>query len=460
MKQKIDNYFGITKNNSSYKIEIIGGVTAFISMSYIIFVNPLILSQAGMDEMAVFAATAVGSAIATLIMGLYAKFPLALAPCMSMNAFFTYTVVLSNGFTWEQALACVFLSSILFIILSFSGQRQKMLNAIPNDLKCASTVGLGLFICTIGLKNAGIIIGDDNLIMSIGSFLDPNVIIAVSGIIALCILLVKNKKFIVVKSMLVSLITAYVIKVLAYTGIIDMTSEVYITLPYIDASSGILINPFIPIQAMVENTLFVGITHISEVLTISGLGVVLTFCFLDFFSTSATLNAATTQVTNISSDIEENSKIYVADAVGTMSGAILGTSNITTYIESVSGIVSGARTGFSAVIVAILFLLSLFLYPLLSMFTASVIAPALFAIGIFMFNNIGLINWDGGYEKTIPCFLTILLMPLSGSIILGLTIGFLFYTILMLCANKKGEITMPMYMISALSFIYLISITV
>ncbi|MEG0686903.1 MAG: NCS2 family permease [Erysipelotrichales bacterium] len=455
LTKKLDAFFNISESGSNIKREVLGGISGYLAMAYIIFVNPSVLADAGMNPDAVFAATVIGAAIATLIMGLYAKFPLGLAPCMSMNAFFAYSVVKGTGFSWEEALACVFVSSVLFIILSISGMRFKILQAIPDVLKNAGSVGLGLFIAFIGFKNSGIIVADESSMIKFGSLTNPNTIMAMVGILVLAILLVRKSKSAVILSMLSSLVIGLIIVGLNSNGIINLSEEVASTLPALKGD--LIVLPKVPLESMFNDTFLVALKSVPKVLSISGISVVLTFTFLDFFGTAATLSAATTQVKNFDIDTKGNKRLYFVDAISSLIGSLLGTSNITTYIESVSGIVAGARTGLMAVVMAVLFLLSLFLYPLLSLFTSAVTAPALIAIGIFMFQNVSTINWNSSFETSIPAFLTIVLMPLTGSIALGLTFGFIFYTLLMLIAKRRKEIHNYMYVIAFISIIYIIS---
>lgn len=450
--EKVDKYFSITERGSSIRKEIIGGVTAFLSMSFIIFVNPSVLGDAGMNPSAVFASTLLGASIATLIMGVFAKFPLGLASCMSMNAFFAYSVVNDSGFSWQEALACVLLSSILFIGLSASGMRQKFLKAMPKQLKSAGSVGLGLYIFFMGLRNSEIIVIDQVQIVKLGSFTNPNVIIAATGIIALVVLLVRKSKYAVVYSMMWALIMGVGISILNSNGILNIDAETASRLPYVNLSN--LQLPHVPIMAMIDETLFVAVENIPKVLSVSGIGVILTFTFLDFLGTTETLTAASSELEHF--DIKTDNKgIYMVDAIGTFFGSLLGTSNITTYTESVSGVVAGARTGLAAVVVAILFLLSFFLYPFLSLFTTPITAPALIAIGIFMFKNVADINWKADFEVTIPAFFTIALMPMTGSIALGLTFGFIFHTLLMLVAGRRKEVHPYLYFLNAISLLYI-----
>lgn len=458
MKAKIDQFFGITRSNSTFKRELTGGITAFLAMSYVIFVNPVILGQAGMPEDAVFMATILSSAVSMLIMGLWARFPLGLAPCMSMNAFFTYSVVLQMGKPWQEALACVLVSSVLFIILAMSGVRSKIIKAIPVSVKQAGTVGLGIFIAFVSFKNSGIIVPDEGTFITFGGFHDPNVIIAFFGIIVAAFFLVRKNQYAVFLGMIGAAIMGLFIRFGVSMDWFSFSDEVVASLPQLPKGSPITF-PSGPIDTMLNETFLVSFKNLPKMLSADSIIVILTFLFLDFFGTATTLSAAATQVADIKNeDFEDNTRIYAADAWGTFVGAIFGTSNLSTYIESVSGIIAGARTGLMSVFVALLFLLSTFFYPILSLVTPAVTTPAMVVIGIFMMQNITSIRWDGGFEEVIPAFLTIVMMPLTGSIALGLVLGFLSYEICMIFAKRIGEISPFMHFISIISIAYLFTL--
>lgn len=458
MKQKIDSFFGISKANSTFTRELTGGVTAFLSMAYVIFVNPIILSQAGMPKDAVFMATIISTAISMFIMGLYTRFPLGLAPCMSMNAFFAFSVVMQMGMPWQEALSAVFASSILFLILSFSGVRQKIISAIPVSVKQAGTVGLGIFIAFVSFKNSGIIVPDAGNFITFGGFDNPNVIIAFSGIIVAAFFLVRKNQYAVFLGMLGAAITGLLIRLGATNGLFNLAPEVIATLPHLPTGSPVVL-PVGPFKEMMDTTFMVSIKNLGSLMSIDSMIVVLTFLFLDFFGTATTLSAAATQIPHMSSEeFESNKRIYVTDALGSFVGSIFGTSNLSTYIESVSGIIAGARTGLMAVVVGVLFLLSAFLHPLLSLVTAAVTTPAMVAIGIFMMQNITNIRWDGGFEEIIPAFLVIVMMPLTGSIALGLVLGFLSYEICMIFAKRFDELPIQMHIISLISLAYIFTL--
>ncbi|MGI6154832.1 MAG: NCS2 family permease, partial [Enterococcus lemanii] len=393
MKEKIDQYFGITKSGSTFKRELTGGVTAFLAMSYVIFVNPIILGQAGMPQDAVFMSTILSSAIAMLVMGLWARFPLGLAPCMSMNAFFAYSVVLQMGKTWQEALSTVLVSSILFILLAISGLRSTIIKAIPVSVKQAGTVGLGIFIAFVSFKNSGIIVPDEGMFITFGGFHDPNVIIAFFGLTTAAYFLIRKNQYAVFLGMIGAAICGLFIRFGASMDWFHLSESVVAGLPQLPSGSPVVL-PTQPMQSMLDETFLVAVTTLPKMLSADSIIVILTFLFLDFFGTATTLSAAATQVSDIKREsFEDNKRIYSADAIGSFVGSIFGTSSLSTYIESVSGIIAGARTGLMSVIVAILFLLSTFFYPVLSLVTPAVTTPAMVVIGIFMMQNITSIKW-------------------------------------------------------------------
>ena len=458
MKEALNRYFGIEQSGSTIKREMTGGLTAFLSMSYVIFVNPIILGQAGMPEDAVFMATIISTAVAVLIMGFYAKFPLGLAPCMSMNAYFAFSVVMQMGLSWQAALSSVLVSSILFIILSFSNVRQSIIKEIPHSIKQAGTVGLGIFIAFISFKNSGIIVPDAGQYIKFGGFANPNVIIAFAGIIVASFFLVRNNQYAVFFGMVGAALVGLFLRFGADIGWFAFAPEVIESLPQPPAGSPVAI-PVEPFNSMMNTTFGVSIKHLPEILNVKGIIVALTFLFLDFFGTATTLSAAASQIPDLSREkFEENHKIYAADAIGTFVGSIFGTSNLSTYIESVSGIIAGARTGLMSVVVGILFLLSVFIYPLLSLVTAAVTTPAMVVIGIFMMQNITTIEWHKGFETVIPSFLIIVMMPLTGSISLGLVLGFISWELCMIFAGRFSEISKTMNIITLISIAYLFTI--
>ena len=458
MKTAIDKFFGITESGSTYKREFTGGVTAFLAMAYVIFVNPVILGQAGIPEDAVFMSTILSSAIAMLIIGLWARFPLGIAPCMSMNAFFAYSVVLQMGKTWQEALSSVFVASILFLILALSGIRSKIIKAIPMSVKQAGTVGLGIFIAFVSFKNSGIIVPDEGMFITFGGFHNPNVIIAFFGIIVAAFFLIRKNQYAVFLGMIGAALCGLFIRLGASLDWFHLGAEVVAGLPKLPEGSPVVL-PTVPWDAMINDTFLVAIKNLDKMLSLDSVIVILTFLFLDFFGTATTLSAAATQVGEVRKEnFEDNKRIYSADALGSFFGSMLGTSSLATYIESVSGIIAGARTGLMSVIVAILFLLSSFFFPVLSLVTPAVTTPAMVLIGVFMMQNITDIKWRGGFEEVIPAFLTIVMMPLTGSIALGLVLGFLAYEICMIFAKRTKEIPVFMHFITIISILYLFTL--
>ena len=423
-----------------------------------VFVNPIILGQAGMPQDAVFMSTILSSAIAMLVMGLWARFPLGLAPCMSMNAFFAYSVVLQMGKTWQEALSTVLVSSILFILLAISGLRSTIIKAIPVSVKQAGTVGLGIFIAFVSFKNSGIIVPDEGMFITFGGFHDPNVIIAFFGLTTAAYFLIRKNQYAVFLGMIGAAICGLFIRFGASMDWFHLSESVVAGLPQLPSGSPVVL-PTQPMQSMLDETFLVAVTTLPKMLSADSIIVILTFLFLDFFGTATTLSAAATQVSDIKREsFEDNKRIYSADAIGSFVGSIFGTSSLSTYIESVSGIIAGARTGLMSVIVAILFLLSTFFYPVLSLVTPAVTTPAMVVIGIFMMQNITSIKWDGGFEEIIPAFLTIVMMPLTGSIALGLVLGFLSYEICMIFAKRFDELPPVMHLISLISLAYLFTL--
>lgn len=458
MLQKIDQYFGITEMGSSFKTELTGGLTAFLAMAYVIFVNPIILSQAGIPESAVFAATIISSAIAMLIMGIYSRFPLGIAPCMSMNAFFAYSVVLGMGIPWQTGLAAVLVASLLFTAISLVGVRTKIIAAIPISVKQAGTVGLGIFIAFVGFKNSGIIVPSDSLFITFGGFGNPNVIIAIIGILVAAIFLVKKSQYAVFIGMVAAAVAGLFIRFGADIGWFSIADTYLASLPQLPTGSPVAL-PIEPLQTMASETLFVAVKSLPNLLNLPAIMVVCTFLFLDFFGTATTLAAATSQVPQFKEKkLEDSGKVFFADALGSTVGSLLGTSSLSTYIESVSGVLVGARTGLMVVVTAILFLLSLFFYPLLSLVTSAVTTPALVIIGVFMMKNVVTIDWETSFEEIIPAFITIVMMPLTGSIALGLTMGFVSYELLMIVAGRSKELPLTMHVIAIVSVLYMITL--
>ncbi len=455
---KIKAFFKIDERKSSIWAELIGGLVTFLAMVYILPVNAGILSDnTGMNFAAVFAATAIATAFATLLMGLYANYPVALAPGMGVNAFFTYTVIWQLNYSWEQALAAVFISGVLFVIISLTGVRRYIINAIPKNLKLAIGAGIGFFIAFIGLKNAGVIVANGSTFVALGDLSHPTVLLGLFGIILVFILYAMNKK-ISRFAVIISIVTIAVAGLLlgaifpslkdampAYnSGSLGSVKDIKYTIGKCFAAiPDLLANPM-------------------------SYAVIFTFLFVDFFDTAGTLVAVgkDSGLMDENGQMQGDNNAFLADAVGTVAGSVLGTSTVTSYIESTTGIQSGARTGLSSVVVALLFIVSLLFYPLFSVagsieatpgvFYSPVTAMALVFVGAMMIGALKDIDWK---DPVIVCcaFITIIMMLLAYSIAEGIAFGFIFYVLMMLASKRFKEISWPMY---ALALLFVINFVV
>ena len=419
----MEKFFELKKHNTDVKTEVLAGITTFMTMAYILAVNPLILSETGMDKGGVFTATALASVIATLIMALYAKYPFALAPGMGLNAFFAYVVVLDMGYSWQFALTAVFIEGIIFILLSFVKAREAIFNAIPMNLKKAVSVGIGLFIAFIGLSSAGIVTIGDGVPLTLGNIKDPGVLLALIGIVIMGFLLAKKVK----GALLIGIIL---------TTIIGIPMGVTLT-----PENGIISLPpslsEVAFQFDWEN-----------VFSADMLLVIFTFLFVDIFDTIGTLTGVASKADMLDEEgkLPRVNKALFADAVGTVAGACLGTSTVTTFVESASGVAEGGRTGLTSLTTAGMFALSLLFAPLFTMVPASATGPALILVGLFMMSPIKEIDLDD-FTEAIPAFLTIIMMPLAYSIAEGIVFGMLSYVILKLITGRGKEVSPAMYKI-------------
>lgn len=438
-------YFRFEELGTNYRTEFMAGLTTFLAMAYILFVNPATLSLEGietlpegvtrMDKDAVFVATAIAAAVGSLFMGIIARYPIALAPGMGLNAFFAYTVVLGYGIPWETALSGVLASGIIFIFLTLSGLREKIINVIPMNLKLAVGAGIGFFIAFLGLQNAGIIVGNEATLVGIGDFTDPRVLLAIFGVIISVILLTKNIRGGIFYGMIITAIVGIIFGLIPMiTGIGDVVGSV-------------------PSLAPTFGKAFV---NFGDIFTLQMLVVILTFLFVDFFDTAGTLVAVAQQAGLMKKDkLPRAGKALFADSAATVTGAIVGTSTTTAYVESSAGVGVGGRSGFTAVVTAGFFLLALFFSPLLQVITVEVTAPALIIVGVLMSTALKQIEWDR-FEIAVPAFLTIIAMPLTYSIATGIAIGFIFYTITMMMKGKAKEIHPIMYGLTVIFILYFV----
>lgn len=431
----MDRYFGFKEHGTSYRQEIIAGVTTFLAMAYILFVNPLILTDAGMDSGAVFTATALAAAIGTLVMGVVAKYPIALAPGMGLNAFFTYGVVIGMGIPWETALFGVFISGIIFILITVTKVRETIINAIPQELKYAAAAGIGLFIAFIGLKNAGIIKESTATLVELGHITSGPPLLAIFGVVITAIFMARGYKGGIFYGMLLTAVVGI------FTGVAPRPDGIIGAIPSLEPTFGAAFS-----------------INFSEVLNVGLIVVILTFLFVDFFDTAGTLYAVANQAGFVKDNkLPRADKALLADSSATSIGAILGTSTTTAYIESSAGVAAGGRTGFASITTAVMFLFALLFSPLLTTFmhAPAVTAPALIVVGILMASSLSQIDWNK-FEIAVPAFLTVLLMPLTFSIATGIAMGFIMYPVTMVAKGRAKEVHPIMYVLFFIFIAYFV----
>jgi adenine/guanine/hypoxanthine permease len=437
------NYFRFEELGTSYRQEIVGGLTTFLAMAYILAVNPLTLSLSSikglpdfmrMDSGAVFVATAIASAVGSLVMGLLGKYPLALAPGMGLNAFFAYTVVLGSKVPWQHALGAVLISGVFFFLLTLTGLREKLINAIPVDLKHAVGAGIGLFITFIGMQDSGIIVKDPATFVALGDLTKGPVLLTIFGIFVTVIMMTRGIKAAVFFGMILTSVVGMIF------GLIHVPHQVVGAVPSIKPTFGAVFSSF------GDHSFW----------STSMLGIILTFLFVDFFDNAGTLVAVASQAGLMKDNKLPNAgRALLSDSIASIVGAVLGTSTTTSYIESSAGVASGAKTGFASLVTAALFLLALFFSPILAVITSAVTAPALIIVGVLMVSSLGKIDWSK-FEIAVPAFLTMIIMPLSFSISTGIAVGFIFYPITMLVKGRAKEINPIMYIFFVIFLIYLI----
>lgn len=420
----ITKLFGFNPNSMNIKKEILGGITSFMTMAYILAVNPMILGETGMDKGAVFTATIISSIVATLIMALYAKLPFVLAPGMALNAFFAYTVVLTMGYSWQFALTAVFIEGLLFTLFTITGLRQKIVESMPLMLRRSISPGIGLFIAFIGLKNAGIIVDSPATLVTLGNLHDIAVLLSCLGIIITSVLVIKN----IMGALLIGIV---------------ITTIIGIPLGVTNFSSIVSTPPSIaPIFCKFEW---------ESIFTYDMLVCVCIFLFIDMFGSIGTLIG----VSSRAGMVDENGNIagieraFMADALGTTFGAVLGTSTVTTYVESASGVNVGGRSGLTAFSAAVCFVLGLFLAPLFLAIPSQATAPVLVLVGVMMMQDIRFIDFQD-YLKAIPCFVCVSFMPLTYSISDGILIGLITWVMLHVLCGKLRELNSGMIIIAVL----------
>lgn len=438
----MEKFFKLKEHGTNMSTELLAGLTTFMTMAYILAVNPNILSATGMDAKALFTATALAAIIGTVCMALFANYPFALAPGMGLNAFFAFSVVIGMGYSWQTALLAVFVEGLIFILLTLVNVREALFNAIPLNLKYAVSAGIGLFIAFIGFQNAGIVVDNPATLVGLGNLLSAPVLLAIVGIIITGILVVKKVK----GSILLGILITWVLTIIAELA------GLYVPNPEVGLFSAIpwAIVEAPPSIAPIFGQAFVGI-DMGTLLTIDFAVVVFAFLFVDLFDTLGTLIGVSSKAGLLDQDgkLPKAKQALLADAIATTAGAVLGTSTTTTYIESAAGVSDGGRTGLSAISTAALFTIALFFSPIFLSVPAFATAPALIIVGFYMMESVTKITFSD-FSEGIPAFLTLIVMPLTYSISEGIVFGFVSYTVINLIAGNTKKLNVLMYIISAL----------
>ncbi len=421
----LDRFFKLTEHNTTWQREVYGGATTFMTLSYIIFVQPVVMNAAGMDLESALVATCVASAVATFMMGLVANYPISLAPAMGHNFFFTYVVVLTLGYTWQQALGAIFISGVLFLVLSLVGLRERLLHAIPATLKNAIAVGIGLLIAVVGFEWSGMIVDNPGTLVGLGQLTSGPVLLSLFGLTVMAVLLALEVRAAILLGILATVLAGLATGMLEYQGLVGPVPSITPTLLQLDVWGAL--------QMGMVSVIFI-------------------FFFLDLFDTVGTLISVTQEAGLLKPDgtLPRARWAFLSDAVGTTVGSLLGTSTVTSYVESATGISAGARTGLANMVTGSLFLVAIFFTPLVRMIAGGidpgeglvlypVVAPALILVGCYMLRQVKRIDWDS-FAEAIPAFLTILIMPLTFSITEGISFGFISYTLLKMVTGRFREV--------------------
>jgi adenine/guanine/hypoxanthine permease len=430
MRERLEAYFRFSEHGTNWRTEVLAGLTTFITMAYIIFVNPSILSQAGMPLAAVTAATCLCAAFGSILMGLLANYPLALAPGMGLNAYFTYTVVKGMGVPWQTALGAVFISGVIFLLLTFTGIRQLLLASIPDQLHSAVAGGIGLFIAFIGLRNAGIIVPSSATTVTLGNLRAPTAALAVFGILLIAVLQAFRVKASMLLGVLGTMLLGIVVHQVHWTPQVFSLSSLRATAFHLDVRAALRMN---------------------------ALEIIFVFLFVDLFDNIGTLVAVADRAGLIEEGytIPRLTRIFFADATSTVVGSLAGTSTVTSYIESAAGVAVGGRTGVTAITTGLLFVVALFVAPLVGAIPAFATAPALILVGALMLGGVGKIEW-GNPLVAIPSFLTLVMIPLTYSIATGLSFGLIAFALLELISGQGKRKNWLLYTLAALFVLRLI----
>lgn len=430
----LEKWFHLKEHHTSVKTEVIAGITTFLSAGYILAVVPNMLAQTGMSQNAVFMTTAIMTAVASIVMGLFANFPLILGPGLGTAALFTFNVVPEMG-SWQAGLAIIFLSGIIFMLISLTGLRKVIINAIPEQLKYAITVGIGCFIAFIGLKNAGIVVAHDSNFVSFGHFNHPQVLLAIIGILITLVLLARQTPLAIFWGMLATVVIGFVMGCFGIKGMPQLPHTWHVSFDF--QNIGQFIDGFSVLKQSIPNALLM----------------IFSFLFIDFFDTAGTLTATVTRLNDCSGNQSRNTdRVLLVDSAATVAGSSMGVTSMTTLVESASGIEVGGRTGLVSIVAGVLFAASVFISPLIqALITPAVTTPALVAVGLLMCRDLSRIEWSE-LRSYVSAMMTILSMILSFSIGSGIAVGFLTYTV-MSVATKKGKTLHPIVWVLDVLFI-------
>ena len=427
MKQTLEKIFKLQDNNTTIAKEFLAGFTTFVTMAYIIFVNPQMMAASGMDLGASFVGTCIAASIACFVMGFYSNWPVGLAPGMGLNAFFTYTVVGEMGYSWEIALGAVFLAGILFVIISVTPLRQWMLNSIPMNLRIAMGAGVGLFIGFIGLKTGGIIIQNDATFLSLGNLKNIETLLAALGFLLILILAIRKITGAIIIGVLVVTIFGLLLDLIEFNGFISSPPDIRPTLMKLD---------------------------IIGALDVAMISVIISFLFVNLFDTAGTLLgvASRAKLIETSGKIKNLDKALKADSTASVAGSFFGCSPVTSYVESSAGVEAGGRTGLTAIVVGVFFLIAIFFSPLASMVPSYATAGALVYVAILMLGGMEKLDWSDNTEL-LPALIMIIMIPLTFSIANGIAVGFIAYVVLKFAANKRSEISLGAWFLFLVFFL-------
>ena len=446
------DFFKLKENGTTVKTEIIAGITTFMTMAYILAVNPDILGAAGMNRHGVFVATILSAVLGTALMGLLANYPFAQAPGMGLNAFFAYTVVIGMGYSWQYALAAVFVEGLIFIVLTACNVREALFNAMPNCMKYSISAGIGLFIAFAGLKNAGVVIGDTSNLVALGSMLQPQTVLCILGTIITIVLMKRNVR----GAMFFGILITWGLGIIAqFTGwyVVNPEVGVYSLLPSFKNSTSLLGGlSEVALKFPQMSEIFGSVESIFNFIVI-----IFSFLFVDLFDTLGALMGVASKANylNEKGELPRAKQAFFADAVATTVGALLGTSTVTTFVESTAGVMEGGRTGLTALSTAVCFALALFLSPIFLAIPSFATAPALIVVGILMLDGILKVNFED-LSEALPAFFTMAMMPFTGSIAEGIIFGGIAFVLVKVLTGKRKEISVMMYVLAVLFIIKLV----